>query len=57
MTTLTIPFSARNNQRGKRLPTTSRGRALYTVAWFLHGKVANINYDQRVVALRQLANA
>jgi hypothetical protein len=29
----------------QNLPTTSRGRALYTIDWFLNGKPALRNHD------------
>lgn len=35
-----------------RLPTTSRGRALYTVDWFLNGQPVLNNHDNPCLSLR-----
>lgn len=40
-----------NNETGK-VPSTARGRALYTVDYFLHGRPALLNHDSTTVTLR-----
>jgi hypothetical protein len=43
----TMTLHTFNDQPGQdiSLPTTARGRALYTVSWFLHGAEPHRNYD------------
>ena len=45
--------STTNNQRqpGTSLPTTPRGRALYTVDWFLNGTPVLRNHDNPSIKL------
>ena len=48
MNTLSIT-PAFTRQTGKRsIPSTPRGRALYTTAWFLNGTPRMTNYDYPV---------
>ncbi len=48
--TLYKHFVIRDQQ--SQLPTTGRGRALYTVDWFLNGKPVLRNHDNPCLSLR-----
>ena len=39
----------------RRLPATSRGRALHTLDWFLNGRHTRSNYDNPVTQVTHLA--
>ena len=45
MNTNTLSLDGVKTQLSHHLPTTPRGRALYTVSWFLHGTAPQITHD------------
>ena len=54
MNTLTIPTTVTRTHRNHGLPATCRGRALYTVDWFMNGVVRTHQYDQDRLNLTHL---
>jgi len=54
MNTKTIPLYGVKTQPNRHLPTTARGRALYTVSWFLQGTAPRINHDQSHAQLKEI---
>ncbi len=56
MTTQTIPFHGQTKEPTKNIPETERGRALHTVAWFMHGTAQSINYDHRHLTIRDIVH-
>jgi hypothetical protein len=56
MTTQTIPFHGYTNEPAKNIPVTAHGRALHTVAWFVHGTAKAINYDQRQLTIQDIVD-
>jgi hypothetical protein len=53
MTTLILKRAFVKNQKDKSVPGTGRGRALYTVDWFLNGKPVLRNHDNPNLKLIQ----
>ena len=56
MTTLTIKTILASAHDRPDIPATARGRALYTVAWFMHGAVHAHQFDNAGLTLTQLNN-
>lgn len=56
MNTLTIESLAAPARITRDVPATARGRALYTVDWFLHGRVQARQHDQASLTLSRLNN-
>ena len=53
MQTLTLQtISHRGNKGNSTIPLTARGRALYTVDWFINGKPILANHDNPRMTLR-----
>jgi len=52
MNTQTLKMYTHTETTSVRKPVTARGRALYTTAWFLHGKTAQRDYDNRSLGIR-----
>jgi hypothetical protein len=53
MTTLILKRAFVKNQKDESVPVTGRGRALYTVDWFLNGKPVLRNHDNPNLQLNQ----
>lgn len=52
MYTLTLNSFIKHNNKKTSLPTTARGRALYTIDWFINGSPVLTNHDNPRVSLR-----
>ena len=52
MKTIAIENPVYNSKQKTSIPVTPRGRALYTVDWFLNGKPVLSNHDNPRVTLR-----
>lgn len=52
MYTLTLNSFIKRNKDKTSLPTTARGRALYTIDWFINGSPVLANHDNPRVSLR-----
>ena len=52
MKTIALENPTRNPARKTNVPTTPRGRALYTTDWFLNGKPILSNHDNPRMTLR-----
>ena len=52
MTTTILEAPFKKQSPGIILPVTPRGRALYTVDWFLNGKPVLSNHDNPCMTLR-----
>ena len=53
MTTLTMKDAFVKSVKDNTVPVTARGRALYTVDWFLNGKPVLSNHDNPNLKLNQ----
>lgn len=56
MTTQTVPFYTKVKMHSNT-PATARGRAIYTIAWFMHGSIPAVNYDNRHFTVHDIAKA
>jgi hypothetical protein len=52
MTTLTMKRAVVKSKNENTVPVTGRGRALYTVDWFLNGKPVLRNHDNPNLMLK-----
>ena len=52
MRTLTLQQQTQYNRQKTTLPVTARGRALYTIDWFLNGKPVLQHHDNPCMTLR-----
>ena len=52
MKALTLKLVAHNQARHNNLPTTPRGRALYTIDWFMNGRPVLNNHDNPNLTLK-----
>jgi hypothetical protein len=52
MTTLTMKCAVVKSKNENTVPVTGRGRALYTVDWFLNGKPVLRNHDNPNLMLK-----
>ena len=45
MTAMTMKMTYQDSLNKTAAPVTARGRALYTIDWFLNGMPATVDYD------------
>ena len=54
MNTTTMNTWEAGSSHTTRIPCTARGRALYTVSWFLHGKRPQTGYDHAGIPVTEI---
>ena len=52
MNTSTISLPVISIKRTHPLPTTARGRAMYTIDWFLNGQPSSHNHDNPSLTIK-----
>jgi hypothetical protein len=54
MATLTQEFNIIKDVKTRGIPQSERGRALFTVDWFLHGHPVKENHDNASMTIRSV---
>ena len=56
MSIYTLTFDAKTIKQHSHVPQTGRGRALYTVAQFSLGSAPYLNYDNRLITIKEISH-
>jgi len=54
MTTMTMKMTYQDLLNKTAIPVTARGRALYTIDWFLNGRPATVDHDNLQSGIRDI---